>query len=138
MDEIAISTKSVVSGLAKYNVHSHLFSLLLSIHCLPSLISLVLSIFSEIQIIALLTLQISEHFTSQKQDSGVLGIKNLASAAIFQLNYNFSGEDKFTNAVTVIIGIYFLLILLVAATLADLWKTANCFKRGVSFVGSEI
>ena len=121
MDEIAVSTKTFASSQTKSNVHSYLLSLLLSVHYLPGYVNLILNLISEIQISALLTLQMTEHFASIKQDSGVLGAKNLASALTFQFSYDFSGEDDFTNAITIIIGVYFLFILIVALVLAVLY-----------------
>ena len=122
MDEITFPNKH--QGFAKCNVHSHLFSLLLSVHPIPMYLNLALNLFSEIQITALLTLHIIEHFGGQEQDSLVLGFKNLASALSFQFNYDFSGENSFTNAAAIIIGVYFLLICLVACSLAVLY----CFQ----------
>jgi len=119
MDEIQVSNKT--SNSNKSNLFSHLLSLLLSVHPLPTYVNLVLHIFSEVQIIALLIFHIFDHFGSQEdQDAVVRGTRNLTSAFTFQFNYDFSGKDHFTNAVAIVIGIYFLLVFLIALALITL------------------
>ena len=120
MDEILTARRRAQP--TKPSIVNYFFSLLLSSsNKIPCLWNLIIHIFAELQVLALLLEYVFEYFESSDQDTITAGIGNMTSVFSLGFTYDFSGENHFTNVITGLIGFYSLLVLLILMIMGALY-----------------
>jgi len=130
MDEILTIRRR--SQPTKSTVFSCFFSRLLSpSNKIPCSLNIIIHLFAEFQVLAILIRYVFQYFEQDGQDALAQGISHIASAFSLNFTFDFSGEDNFTNIVTAFIGVYSLLVIFTIIALGVLEFLKVPFKLGM-------